>query len=153
MAEKTDRDISRDRQTVRTRFIWFVAGAGINYLLISIPFKWLSKHTSLSAWEIAGCSMAVSTSVFFVWNYFFNFRTDSRKRDALVRYLLAVGLMWLLSSTLLGWLKHQNFNWHVDIGRFQLDLDIVATQFALSGLKFLLYHKWVFPLPKTNTPA
>ena len=94
--------------------------------------------------------MAVSTSVFFVWNYFFNFRTDSRKRDALVRYLLAVGLMWLLSSTLLGWLKHQNFNWHVDIGRFQLDLDIVATQFALSGLKFLLYHKWVFPLPKPN---
>jgi hypothetical protein len=35
-----------------------------------------------------------------------------------------------------------------NFGRFPLDLDIIATQFFLSGLKFFLYHKWVFPLPK-----
>ena len=27
---------------------------------------------------------------------------------------------------------------------------VVATQFFLSGLKFLLYHKWVFPVPKED---
>jgi hypothetical protein len=34
------------------------------------------------------------------------------------------------------------------IAGIPLDLDIVATQFFLAGLKFFLYHKWVFPLPK-----
>ncbi len=135
------------------RFFWFLAGSGVNYLLISTPFKWLKAHTELSDWAIAGCSMAVSTAVFFVWNYFINFRTDTRKRDALPRYILAVGCMWLLSSTTLGLLKHHNFRLAFNVGHFPLDLDIIATQFFLSGLKFFLYHKWVFPLPKQTADA
>jgi len=131
------------------RFFWFIAGSGVNYLLISIPFKWLHAHTELSLWAVAACSMAVSTSFFFVWNYFVNFRTDVRKRDALPRYVLAVGVMWFLSSSTLGFLKHHDFHHALSLGHFPLDLDIIATQFFLSGLKFFLYHKWVFPLPKT----
>jgi hypothetical protein len=45
-------------------------------------------------------------------------------------------------------LKHFNAHSPFSIGRFALDLDIVATQFFLSGLKFFLYHKWVFPVAK-----
>ena len=131
------------------RFIWFLAGAGVSYLLISIPFNFLKKHhPELSTWAIAGCSMAVSTTFFFIWNYFINFRTNARKRDALPRYILAVGCMWALSSTTLTLLKAHDFHHAFALGRFPLDLDIVATQFFLSGLKFFLYHKWVFPLPK-----
>ena len=148
MEDSPIRDDRKNRQVLRTRFFWFLAGAGVNYLLISTPFKWLTKHTDLSIWAISACSMAVSTSFFFAWNYFINFRTDARKRDALPRYLGAVACMWLLSSATLTALKHFNAHMAFSVGRFPLDLDIVATQFFLSGLKFFLYHKWVFPLPK-----
>ena len=133
------------------RFFWFVAGSGVNYLLIATPFKWLKVHTGLSTLAIAGCSMGVSATFFFLWNYFINFRTHARKRDALPRYICAVACMWALSSGLLALLKHDNFHLSFSIGHFPLDLDVVATQFFLSGLKFFLYHKWVFPVPK-ETP-
>src|SRR5258707_415398 len=110
MADNPDPDPPQSRQALRMRFFWFLAGSGFNYLLILLPFKWLKAHTALSDWTIAGCSMAVSTSVFFVWNYFINFRTDARKRDALPRYIFAVSCMWLLSSTTLGFLKHHDFH-------------------------------------------
>lgn len=130
------------------RFFWFIAGSGVNYLLISVPLHWLERHTHLPTWANAACSLAVSQTFFFLWNYFVNFRTDSRKRDALPRYVLAVACMWLLSSATLTLLKHLDFHFALSLGRFPIDLDIVATQFFLSGLKFFLYHKWVFPLPK-----
>jgi hypothetical protein len=137
-------------QKLRSRFFWFLAGAGVNYLLISTPFKWLSANTELPVWAISACSLAVSTSFFFAWNYFINFRTDSRKRDALARYVTAVGMMWLLSSITLTILKHFDAQMAFRIARIPLDLDIVATQFFLAGLKFTLYHKWVFPLEKAG---
>ena len=139
---------SERQQMLRSRIFWFLAGASVNYLLIATPFKWLRTHTDLPIWAISACSLGISTTFFFTWNYFVNFRTDSRKRDALARYLLAVGCMWALSSGTLTLLKHFNANLAFSLGRFPLDLDIVATQFFLSGLKFFLYHVWVFPLPK-----
>jgi putative flippase GtrA len=146
--EQTPARDAAQRQALRSRFLWFLAGAAVNYLLISTPFKWLQTHTGLPIWAVSACSMGVSVSFFFAWNYFINFRTDSRKRDALPRYIAAVGCMYLLSTALLTTLKHFNAHLAFSIGRFPLDLDIVATQFFLSGLKFFLYHKWVFPVAK-----
>lgn len=151
MKDLTDCDPPKRRQKVRARFVWFLAGAGVNYLLILLPFKWLKAHTDLPLVAISACSIGISASFFFVWNYFINFRGDSRKRDALPRYLGAVLLMSALSTALLTLLKQYNAHMRFDIGKFPLDLDIVATQFFLAGLKFFLYHKWVFPLPK-ETP-
>ena len=136
------------QQMLRSRIFWFLAGASVNYLLIATPFKWLRANTDLPIWGIAACSLGISTTFFFTWNYFVNFRTDARKRDALARYLCAVGCMWALSTGTLTLLKHFNAHLAFNLGRFPLDLDIVATQFFLSGLKFFLYHVWVFPLPK-----
>ena len=130
------------------RFFWFLAGAGLNYLLIVTPFKWLRTNTELPIWAISACSLGVSASFFFLWNYFINFRTHARKRDALPRYIAAVGCMWALSSVLLATLKSHDYHHAFTVGRFGIDLDVVATQFFLSGLKFFLYHKWVFPVPK-----
>jgi GtrA-like protein len=139
---------ARRKQQLRSRVFWFLAGAGVNYLLIVTPFKWLTKHTSMPILAISGCSFGVSTSFFFVWNYFINFRTDARKRDALARYLTAVACMWASSSAILAGLKHIDLHPILSVGRFSLglDRDIIATQFCLSGIKFLLYHKWVFPV-------
>ena len=148
MKQLTAEDHVKPRQALRTRFLWFLAGAGVNYLLIATPFKWLRIHTDMPIWAISACSIGVSTTFFFLWNYFINFRTHARKRDALPRYVGAVACMWALSSATLTVLKHFNAHMAFSLGRFPLDLDIVATQFFLSGLKFFLYHKWVFPLPK-----
>lgn len=136
------------QQMLRSRIFWFLAGASVNYLLIATPFKWLRMNTELPIWAVSACSLGVSTTFFFSWNYFINFRTDSRKRDALARYLTAVACMWALSTATLTLLKHFNMHMALNLGRFPIDLDIVATQFFLSGLKFFLYHIWVFPLPK-----
>jgi putative flippase GtrA len=141
---------AKPRQSLQSRLLWFFAGAGVSYLLISVPFKLLSRHTALPVWGISACSIGVSTGFFFVWNYFVNFRTDSRKRDAFARYLGAVALMWVLSSTMLTALKHFDAKMAFSLGNFPLDLDIIATQFFLAGLKFFLYHKWAFPLPKNK---
>jgi putative flippase GtrA len=138
------------RQQLHSRLFWFFAGSVVNYLLISIPFKWLQTHTSLPVWAISACSIGISALFFFCWNYFVNFRTDSRKRDAGVRYIIAVGVMWLLSSSTLAALKLVNFGLALSIAGRPVDLDIVATQFFLGGLKFLLYHKWAFPVAKAD---
>jgi hypothetical protein len=136
----------QSRQLLLSRILWFLAGAGVNYLLISTPFKWLKAHTELPPLAISACSLAVAASFFFVWNYFVNFRSGVRKRDALPRYVAAVVLMWMLSSATLTMLKSFDAHFAFTVGTVALDLDIVATQFFLSGLKFFLYHKWVFPM-------
>jgi putative flippase GtrA len=153
MEESRTTATARSRQQIRMRLFWFIAGSAVNYLLISTPFKWLRLHTDLPLWAVSACSIGVSTTFFFGWNYFVNFRTDSRKRDALPRYLAAVALMFSLSSATLTLLKHFDMRMAFSLGRFPLDLDIVATQFFLAGLKFSLYHKWVFPRAAGETPV
>ena len=134
------------KQTLRARIFWFLVGAVANYLFISIPFGWLKAHTSFSVPVISACSIGVSMAFFFIWNYFVNFRGDSRRRDALARYIVAVLVFWALSSTTLSLLKHFGFHYALSFGkRLPIDLDIVATQFCLGGFKFLVYHYWAFP--------
>lgn len=138
------------KQALRSRLIWFLAGAAFNYVLISVPFHYLETHSSLPRLAISACSMGISTSVFFVWNYFVNFRTDSRKRDALKRYAIAALSMMALSTLLLTALKSFNLHLRFNFGRFNPDLDVLTTQAALAGLKFFIYHKWAFPVAKTE---
>jgi hypothetical protein len=136
------------RKLLQWRLFWFFAGAGVNYLLVSTPFHYLQTHTALSKGVISACSYGASTGLLFLWNYFVNFRTSLRKREALPRYLTAVAVMWMLSSCTLWLLKSINPNSFVNVFGFSLDLDIIATQALLAGLKFPLYHKWAFPAPK-----
>ena len=132
-------------QPLRARLFWFGAGAVLNYVLISTPFNWLETHTTLPIWAISACSVGVSTALLFVWNYFVNFRTDVRDRMVLVRYVAAVVLLWALSSSVLTALKHIDARLAFNVAGTAIDFDIVGTQCVLAGLKFLLYHKWVFP--------
>ena len=140
---------AKPSRTLRWRMFWFLAGSGVNYLLIATPFKYLrTHHSELPVWLVAACSMAVPTVFFFCWNYFVNFRTDSRKRDALARYLTAVAMLYVMSTALLTTFKHFNAHLALNLGRYSLDLDVVATQLCLSWLKFIVYHKWAFPVAK-----
>jgi putative flippase GtrA len=143
----------KQRQSTARRLMWFLAGSGVNYLLISTPFNYLRTHTGLSILAVAACSLAISTTFFFFWNYFVNFRTTSRKRDAFRRYIMAVTLMWILSTLTLTALKHLNAHLSLQLGSIPLDLDIIATQLFLGGFKFLLYHFWAFPRVKRSAAA
>lgn len=148
-----ERDVAKRQQALRSRIFWFLAGAVVNYLFIATPFKYLKTHTGLSVSVISACSVGLSSTFFFGWNYFINFRTDSRRRDALARYVAAVVVMWMLSSATLSFLKHFDFRFAFSVAhRFPIDLDIVATQFFIAGFKFFVYHRWVFPLSKTGRP-
>jgi amino acid transporter len=138
----------RPRQVLNARIFWFLVGSIVNYLMISTPFNYLKAHTQLSVFTISACSIGFSTVFFFLWNYFINFRTDSRKRDALARYVAAVACMWALSFNLLAFLKQHDFHRSFSLLGRSLDLDIIATQFLLGGLKFVLYNFWVFPRPR-----
>jgi hypothetical protein len=134
-------------QSVRQRVFWFFVGAGLNYVLIATPFKYLkTAHPEWSHLAISACSVGVSTTFFFLWNYFVNFRTDSRKRDAFARYLTAVIVLWAMATGLLTMFKSFKTFEGVD---FPLDLDVLATQLCFGWLKFVVYHKWAFPIAKS----
>jgi putative flippase GtrA len=138
----------KPRQPTRHRLVWFIVGGVVNYLLISMPFKWLKLHTELPLLAVSALSLAVSTSFFFVWNYFVNFRTDSRKRDAFARYVTATLVLWVVSSSLLTLFKSFKGGLAFQLAGFPLDLDIVTLQLCLGWLKFIVYHKWAFPSAK-----
>ena len=145
MENEDNRETSAQRQPVIHRLLWFFAGAGMNYLLIATPFKYLRTHTDWPTLLISACSVGVSTTFFFFWNYFVNFRTDARKRDAFARYLTAVIVLGLISTGLLAAFKSFNV---LKLQSFPLDLDVVVLQLCFGPLKFLVYHKWAFPVAK-----
>ena len=79
------------------------------------------------------CSLATSTTLLFIWNYFVNFRSSLRKREALPRYLAAVGFMYVLQSITLTLLKHHNAHLSLSLFGHPLDLDILGSQALLAG--------------------
>ena len=140
MKQVTPEDHVKPRQALRMRLFWFIAGAGVNYMLIATPFKWLKLHTTMPTWAMAACSMAVSACFFFLWNYFINFRTRRGFRECQTRYLIAVGFCYLLTYSLaMTGIKHWGSS-------NALTYAIVAAcQIGVAGVKFLLYHFWVYP--------
>jgi hypothetical protein len=142
-------DLPKPQQTVRQRLFWFFVGAGLNYVLIATPFKYLDANTDWPDLAVSGCSVGVSTTFFFLWNYFVNFRTDSRKRDAFARYLTAVVILWAMATGILTLFK--SFRTFENL-KSPLDLDVLATQLCLGWLKFVVYHKWAFPVAKSPLP-
>src|SRR5687768_181484 len=101
MTSETLSENHRPTQTVRQRVFWFLVGAVLNYLLIATPLAYLKKHTDLPMEARVALSVGVSTTFFFIWNYFVNFRTASRKRDAFVRYVSAVIVLYALQTSIL----------------------------------------------------
>jgi hypothetical protein len=142
-------DSPKPKPALYTRVFWFLVGAAINYILIAVPFKYFTDHTSWPDWAKAACSLAISTSIFFPWNYFVNFRTDARKRDAFPRYLAVVLVIYAISTTLLSIFKGVDAGMPpLRIGSHVLDLDVITMQLCLGWVKFLVYHKWAFPEAK-----
>ncbi len=104
------------------------------------PFAWMRTHTGLPDWAALGISLFCVTVIFSIWNYFINFRTQRGFKECQTRYLTAVAFCYLLtlSLALTGIKKWGSTN--------TLAYCIVAAcQVAVAGLKFVLYHHWVYP--------
>ena len=127
-------------QSLISRLFWFAVGGGLSvgintsiYFLIRDRLGWTESGA-------LAVSLVVVTTVFAIWNYRVNFRTSRDWRECLARYLAAVVFCFGLNYTisLLG-IK--------ELGTTKLRVFFVlsAVQVLVSGVKFLLYHSWVYP--------
>ena len=128
-------------QSLVSRLFWFGVGGVISVALNLGPFHWLHEHAGLPDALALAISLTCVTVIFSVWNYLVNFRTARRWRECQVRYLSAIAFCYLLTYTIaLTGIKQ----WGATT--LWLKYAIVAgTQVGVSGVKFLLYHFWVYP--------
>jgi len=127
-------------QSLVSRFLWFGIGGGMSVALNLGPFAWMRTHTKLPDAVALGISLLCVTVIFSIWNYFLNFRTQRGFRECQTRYLTAVAFCYLLTYSLaLTGIK----KWG---GTNAVACAIVgACQVAVAGVKFVLYHHWVYP--------
>ena len=93
-------------------------------------------------------SLGVVTTVFAIWNYRVNFRTDHGFRECLARYLVAIAFCFALNYAItLSGIKHFGTTRVLEYGI------IAVVQVLVSGVKFALYHRWVYPQAAMRTVA
>ncbi len=141
------------KQPLVARLGFFVVGgcfsAAVNKGLLSVAQHFWAWPIP-AAYAFSACSTA---GVFFLWSYFINFRTSLVWKDCIGRYI-AVFLLALLMNYLIGVCGLKQFGSKGLVGY----LVIVCVQSFTGGIKFLLYHFWVFPhadapAPKEAAPA
>ena len=134
------------QQTFFSRVFWFGVGGGLSVMLNLGPFHWMRTHAKLPDAVALGISLLCVTIIFSVWNYFLNFRTQRGFRECQTRYLTAMSFCYVLtlSLALTGIKRWGDTN--------ALAYSIVAVcQVAVAGLKFVLYHHWVYPRESAGT--
>jgi putative flippase GtrA len=139
------------KQPLISRIGFFVLGG-----LASLTLNWsiLNAAMHFLGWPYA-LGYAVSTAstalVLFLWSYFINFRTSRVWKHCLGRYVACV-LLALLINYLIGVCGLKQFG----STKFLQIVVIGVVQSFTGGIKFLLYHLWVFPYaepePKNTAP-
>jgi putative flippase GtrA len=128
------------QQSILSRLFWFGVGGGLSVAINASIFflirDWLG-------WPEAGAlavSLVVVTTVFAIWNYRLNFRTNRDWRECLARYLAAVAFCFVLNYAIgLTGIKQLGGT------RLRILGVLFTVQVLVSGVKFLLYHHWVYP--------
>jgi len=127
-------------QSLPERLGWFLVGGLLSVSLNYGPFEFLRSVAHLPEWAALAISLTIATTVFAIWNYKVNFRTGSGFGECLPRYLAALlvctGISYLITLT---GIKH----WGQ--GKVMAFLIMFTVQTGVAGLKFVLYHKWVYP--------
>lgn len=139
------RELLDSNRVLLHRAGWFFAGAFVNYGVNAGLYATLHYRLGLSHYVAYLASLACAMAALFVWNYTVNFRTGRSWQGALSRYLLVQAGTFLVNYSIVAALHH-----------FQIGvwwLNIFFAQCAPALLKFLLYHKWVFPHHQDNEDA
>ena len=136
--------------SIFSRIFWFILGAplsmGINLGIFFLVNSWLG-YSKDAAYFV---SLTTVTIVFSLWNYFINFRSARNYADCLPRYIVALGCCYAINYLI----AHTGFKRIAhDVKILQVAV-IVTSTFLVSGVKFLLYHFWVYPhTPEPKTPV
>lgn len=129
------------KQPLVERMIWFVVGgvgsAGMNTVLTQLFDHFLHWRTGPSL----AASFAIMTVFFFGWNYFINFRTSVVWHDCIWRYLGSVAVCYGL-NLLIAFSAIKRLGAEKSLSRFLIIASVLS---ITGGVKFLLYHFWVFP--------
>ena len=120
---------------------WFAVGgvgsAGMNTGLLHV-FHRIFGWRDFAALAL---SFFLMTALCFLWNYFVNFRTSDVWHDCLGRYLGSVSVCYAL-NVLISLSAIKKLGAEGSLAR----LAIITTVLSFTGgVKFLLYHFWVFP--------
>ena len=135
-------------QSLFSRLFWFGVGGGMSVALNLGPFAWMRTHTRLPDVAALGISLFCVTVIFSIWNYFLNFRTQRGFKECQARYLTAVAFCYVLTLSLaLTGIK----KWG-DTDKLAYFI-VAACQVAVAGVKFVLYHHWVYPRTPTAAVA
>lgn len=133
-------------QSLPERLGWFLVGGLLSNSLNYAPFEFLRSVLHFSEWGALAISFTFATTVFAIWNYKVNFRTSSGFRECLPRYLavllICTGISYLI--TLAG-IKQ----WGQ--GKLMAFLIMFSVQTPIAALKFVVYHKWVYPSARAAT--
>lgn len=124
-------------QSLRSRLLWFGVGGVIGYALNAGPFYLIEQHLAWPRWLAYAASLTFQTVIFFLWNYFINFRTPASWGPCAGRYIATV-LVFYASNYALAQLGF----WVMPEWRYAV---IAVVPAMLAGIKFGLYHWWVFP--------
>lgn len=130
----------KPRQPLVARLGFFVIG-GVGSATLNKTILGATQH--YLGWPVAlgfAFSAACTASVAFLWSYYVNFRTSRLWKQCLGRYLTCF-LLALLMTYLIGVCGLKKFG---SAGLVGLAV-IAAVQSFTGGIKFLLYHYWVFP--------
>jgi putative flippase GtrA len=139
------------KQPLVARLGFFVIG-GVGSTTLNSSILNLAKH--YWGWPDAlgyALSVASTALVFFLWSYFINFRTSRVWKNCLGRYIACV-LLALLINYVIGICGLKRYG-STNVSRF---IVILIVQSFTGGIKFLLYHFWVFPYadgPASKEPA
>lgn len=140
------------KQPLVARLGFFVLG-GVGSTTINSSILDLTRHYLGWPYSLGyAVSVASTAAIFFLWSYFINFRTSLVWKNCLGRYIACV-LLALLINYLIGVCGLKQFG-STRLARF---IVIGIVQSFTGGIKFLLYHFWVFPYaeaqPARKQPA
>jgi putative flippase GtrA len=127
-------------QSIFSRILWFGIGGGLSVAINASIFFLVRDRLLWPESAALAVSLVVVTTVFAIWNYRLNFRTNRGWRECLARYLAAVAFCFGLNYAIgLTGIKQ--------LGGTKLRVLAVlfTVQVLVSGVKFLLYHHWVYP--------
>jgi putative flippase GtrA len=129
-----------ERQSIISRLFWFGMGGGLSVAINASIFFLIREQLGWSEAGALAVSLVVVTTVFAIWNYRLNFRTDRDWRECLTRYLAAVAFCFALNYAIgLTGIK--------ELGSTKLRIVgvLFTVQVLVSAVKFVLYHRWVYP--------
>lgn len=120
--------------------MFFAIGGAFSSGLNTGIFKLCSAVLHFPKWGALAVSIVITAVVFFLWSYYVNFRTSQVWRNCIGRYLTCVAacqaINYAVAFTCIGiWGSEWKKVWLIN----------VAVMSVTGGVKFLLYHFWVFP--------